>query len=223
MREKEHLNIAVDGPVASGKGTATKGLSLRLGIPVLDTGAIYRAVAVYLLDSNIDINDEKSVLFALPRLDMRVFAIGGITKVWISGRDVSDEIRENRISILVSSVAAYSAVRDLVNEKIAEIARQGDFILEGRDIGTVVLPDAKYKFFITATVEERARRRMKELESKGEKVKLVDMIIQIKERDGQDMGRTVAPLKQAPDAVFIDTTDLTIEQTIDTMAKYIKL
>ena len=220
---KQFINIAIDGPVASGKGTVAKGLSARLGIPTLDTGAMYRAVTVYLLDNKVDIRDEKKVLLALGRIDMRVFATEALTKVFLSGRDVSTRIRDNNISIATPVVAAYGAVRDFVNKKIAEIATQGDFILEGRDIGTAVLPNARYKFFLTASVEERAKRRMQELKGKGENVSLVDMLIQVKERDEQDMNRKFAPLRQAADAIVIDGTSLTIEQTIDTMAKYIKL
>jgi cytidylate kinase len=217
----EYINITVDGPVASGKGAATKGLSKLLGIPVLDTGAIYRAVTVYFLENGIDANDEKAAIFALPRCDLRVFVAEGQTKVFLSGRDVSGKIRENKVSQVGSVVAAYPTVRNFVNAKIADIVQQGDFILEGRDTGSAVIPNAKYKFYLTASTEERARRRQKELLEKGETVSFLDMLIQIKERDERDMTRNIAPLTRAKNSILIDNTKMTVEQTIDSMAKYI--
>jgi cytidylate kinase len=223
MRHGTFINIAIDGPTASGKGTVAKGLGIKIGIPTLDTGAIYRGVTVFLLDYDIDINDEKKVLLSLAKIDMRVFIAEGKTKVFISGRDISGRIRDNEVSRKTAVVAAYFGVRDFVNAKIAEITKQGNFIVEGRDIGTAVLPDAQYKFFLTAAVEKRAERRMKELRQKDEDITLVDVMIQLKERDDADMRRAAAPLKQAPDAILIDCTDMTIDETIAAMAKYIKL
>ncbi|MBQ7973634.1 MAG: (d)CMP kinase [Clostridia bacterium] len=218
------INIAIDGPVASGKGAVTKGLSQKLGIPALDTGAAYRAVTLFLLDNNIDIHDEKQVLLNLNKINLRLFsAAQHDLRVFVQGHDVTPRIRENRVSLAVPVIAAYLGVRDYVNRQIAAVAAQGNYILEGRDIGTVVLPNAQYKFFLTASLEVRAKRRKKDLDAKGENITLADMIEQVRQRDEQDMNRKVAPLRQAPDAIYIDNSNLTLKQTIDTIAKYIKL
>ncbi|MBO4823606.1 MAG: (d)CMP kinase [Clostridia bacterium] len=218
------MNIAIDGPVASGKGAVTKGLSIKLGIPALDTGAAYRAVTLFLLDNNIDLHDEKLILMNLNRIDLRIFmAENHAVRVFTQGQDVTPRIRDNRVSVAVPVVAAYAGVRDYVNHAIAEVASQGNFILEGRDIGTVVLPQADYKFFLTASLEVRAKRRKADLDAKGEKLSLLEVMQQVKARDEQDINRAVAPLRQAPDAIYVDSSNLTLEQTIDTLAKYIKL
>ena len=217
-------NIAIDGPVASGKGAVTKGLSQKLGIPALDTGAAYRAVTLYLLDNYIDIRDEKAILLNLNKIDLRLYSVVNHNlRVFIQGQDVTARIRDNRVSLSVPIVAAHIGVRDYVNRQIAMVASQGDYIMEGRDIGTVVLPNAQYKFFLTASLEVRAKRRKADLDAKGENLSLLEVMAQVKERDERDMNREIAPLKQAPDAILIDNSNLTLEQTIDTMAKYIKL
>lgn len=218
------INIAIDGPVASGKGAVTKGLSQKLGIPALDTGAAYRAVTLYLLDNYIDIRDEKAILLNLNKIDLRLYSVVNHNlRVFIQGQDVTARIRDNRVSLSVPIVAAHIGVRDYVNRQIAMVASQGDYIMEGRDIGTVVLPNAQYKFFLTASLEVRAKRRKADLDAKGENLSLLEVMAQVKERDERDMNREIAPLKQAPDAILIDNSNLTLEQTIDTMAKYIKL
>jgi len=218
------INIAIDGPVASGKGAVTKGLSQKLGIPALDTGAAYRAVTLYLLDNYIDIRDEKAILLNLNKIDLRLYSVVNHNlRVFIQGQDVTARIRDNRVSLSVPIVAAHIGVRDYVNRQIALVASQGDYIMEGRDIGTVVLPHAQYKFFLTASLEVRAKRRKADLDAKGEHLSLLEVMAQVKERDERDMNREIAPLKQAPDAILIDNSNLTLEQTIDTMAKYIKL
>ncbi len=218
------INIAIDGPVASGKGAVTKGLSKKLGIPALDTGAAYRAVTLFLLDNQIDLHDEKQILMHLNQIDLRLFvAENHDVRVFTQGQDVTGRIRDNRVSLAVPVVAAYAGVRDYVNRQIAKVAAQGNYILEGRDIGTVVLPNAQYKFYLTAALEVRAKRRQADLAAKGENLSLLEVMQQVKERDEKDMTRKVAPLRQAPDAIYIDNSNLTLEQTIDTMAKYIKL
>ena len=218
------MNIAIDGPVASGKGTVTKALSEKLGIPCLDTGAAYRGVTLYLLEHDFDLHDEKRILMNLKKIDLRLYlADNHEVRVFTQGQDVTGRIRDNRVSLAVPVVAAYAGVRDYVNQQIGLVAAQGDFILEGRDIGTVVLPHAEYKFFLTASLEVRAQRRQADLAAKGEKLSLLEVMQQVKERDEQDLNRKVAPLRQAPDAIYIDNSALTLEQTVDMMAKYIKL
>ena len=218
------INIAIDGPVASGKGAATKGLSKKLGIPALDTGAAYRAVTLFLLENQIDLQDEKLILMNLNKINLRLYmAENHDVRVFTQGQDVTGRIRDNRVSLAVPTVAAYAGVRDYVNHQIALVASQGNYILEGRDIGTVVLPNADYKFFLTASLEVRAKRRKADLDAKGEHLSLLEVMQQVKQRDEQDINRKIAPLRQAPDAIYIDNSNLTLEQTIDTMAKYIKL
>ena len=218
------INIAIDGPVASGKGAVAKGLSIKLGIPCLDTGAAYRAVTLYLLENEIDLHNEKQILMNLNKIELRLYmSENHDVRVFTQGQDVTPRIRDNRVSLAVPIVAAYPGVREYVNRQIATVASQGDYIMEGRDIGTVVLPHAQYKFFLTASLEERAKRRKLDLDRKGENLSLLEVMAQVKQRDEQDINRTVAPLRQAPDAIYIDNSNLTLEQTIDTLAKYIKL
>lgn len=218
------INIAIDGPVASGKGAVAKGLSKRLGIPTLDTGAAYRAVTLFLLENNLDLHNEKLILMNLNQMDLRIYmAENHDVRVCIQGQDVTARIRDNRVSLAVPIVAAYAGVRDYVNHQISLVASQGNYILEGRDIGTVVLPNADYKFFLTASLEVRAQRRKADLDAKGEDLSLLEVMQQVKARDEQDINREVAPLCQAPDAIYVDSSNLTLEQTIDTLAKYIKL
>ncbi len=218
------INIAIDGPVASGKGAVAKGLSKRLGIPTLDTGAAYRAVTLFLLENNLDLHNEKLILLNLNQMDLRIYmAENHDVRVCIQGQDVTARIRDNRVSLAVPIVAAYAGVRDYVNHQISLVASQGNYILEGRDIGTVVLPNADYKFFLTASLEVRAQRRKTDLDAKGEHLSLLEVMQQVKARDEQDINREIAPLRQAPDAIYVDSSNLTLEQTIDTLAKYIKL
>ena len=218
------INIAIDGPVASGKGAVAKGLSKRLGIPTLDTGAAYRAVTLFLLENNLDLHNEKLILMNLNQMDLRIYmAENHDVRVCIQGQDVTARIRDNRVSLAVPIVAAYAGVRDYVNHQISLVASQGNYILEGRDIGTVVLPNADYKFFLTASLEVRAKRRKADLDAKGEHLSLLEVMQQVKARDEQDINREIAPLRQAPDAIYVDSSNLTLEQTIDTLAKYIKL
>jgi cytidylate kinase len=220
---KNRISIAIDGPVAGGKGTVAKGLSRRLNIPTLNTGAIYRGVTVAQQIGGIDINDEKQIIMSLSRFDLRVFVANGETKIFLNNKDISDKIFNNTVSIAVPIVSSYISVRDYVNQKIAEIAVQGDFIVEGRDIGTVVLPNAKYKFFLTADINERAKRRAEELTAKGENISFDEILSQIKERDETDMNHKVGPLRRSPDAILIDSTGMTPEQVIDKMINIIKL
>ena len=217
------INIAIDGPVASGKGAVTKGLSQKLGIPALDTGAAYRAVTLYLLDNYIDIRDEKAILLNLNKIDLRLYSVVNHNlRVFIQGQDVTARIRDNRVSLSVPIVAAHIGVRDYVNRQIAMVASQGDYIMEGRDIGTVVLPNAQYKFFLTASLEVRAKRRKADLDAKGENLSLLEVMAQVKERDERDMNRENSPLKKAEDAVELDTSDLTIDEVVETMLKIVE-
>ena len=216
----EVFHIAIDGPVASGKGTVANGLSDRLGIPCLDTGAMYRAFAVYIDSKEIDEKDEQAVAEAIQkfRLDVRV---ADKTYVGIDGKDVTDKIRTNVISMKSSVLATYPCVRKMMIAQQREIAEAHSFILEGRDISSVVLPDAKYKFFLTAKLKTRAERRFLEHKEKGTETDLKDMVKQIKKRDKND--KTKGALRRVRSAVLIDNTRLTREQTIDVFLAHINV
>jgi len=206
-------HIAIDGPVASGKGTIARGLSERLGIPCLDTGALYRGVAVYLRDNKKDPENRKVVTDALQAIKMSVRIEKGTTHVKINGVDVTKKLRDNDISQIASSIATYPEVRKFSTAKQQEIAKTKSFILEGRDIASVVLTDAKYKFYLTAKLKTRALRRQADLAQKGIEITLEEMKKQIKTRDRRDMRK--GGLKQVKEAAVIDNTKLTVDETIN--------
>ena len=208
------LHIAIDGPVASGKGTVAKLLAKRLNIPALDTGAMYRAVAVWLMEGGVDITNVDEVEFALNELNMDVNIVDGQTIVIINEGNYTNKIRDNRISQAASDISLYPCVRNYLTNLQQQIAKTQSFILEGRDISSVVLPDAKFKFYLTASVEKRAMRRHAELVAKGENTTLEQVIEQIKFRDEQDTKRSLAPLVKVDDAIIIDNTEKNIDETL---------
>jgi len=210
----EAIHIAIDGPVASGKGTVARLLAKRLNIPALDTGAMYRAVAVWMIEGGVDLSSESEVEFACTEIDMEVNIISGETIVFINGGNYTHKIRENRVSQLASDISLFPCVRNYLTKLQQKIAETQSFILEGRDISSVVLPNAKYKFYLTASVEARAKRRHAELVAKGQKITLDEVISQVEARDKQDKERNVAPLVKVKDAIIIDNTTLDIEQTL---------
>jgi len=207
------FHIAIDGPVASGKGTIARELSERLGIPCLDTGALYRGVAVYLRDNKTDPNNKKAVTDALQAIKMHVQIQNGTTNVKINGTDVTKKLRDNDISQIASAIAVIPEVRKFSTAKQQEIAKTKSFILEGRDIASVVLPDAKYKFYLTAKLKSRALRRQADLAEKGIKITLEEMTKQIRTRDRRDMRK--GGLKQVKEAIVVDNTHLTVKETVD--------
>lgn len=213
------FHIAIDGPVASGKGTIARELSKRLGIPCLDTGALYRGIAVHIRNLKLDVNDELVVVAALQAIKMDVEIKDGTTHVKINGRDVTPSLRDNDISQSVSVIATYTAVRKVVISKSQEIAQSHSFILEGRDIASVVLPHAKYKFYLTAKVKTRSNRRIADLAAKGVKVTLREMKKQIKERDNRDTRK--GGLEQVREAIVIDNTKLNVTETIEKFISHI--
>ena len=170
MMEKDAIyHIAIDGPSASGKGTVARELSIRLGIPYLDTGAMYRGVAVYIYDKGIDYENQGAVAAELTNIRMAVDVKNGETRVMINGKDITGRLRENQISMMSSKTATYPEVRKMMREHQQDIAKTQSFILDGRDICSAVLPNARYKFFLTADLDTRARRRYNDLVRKGEK------------------------------------------------------
>ena len=211
--EKELIHVAIDGPVASGKGVVSRRLSQRMGIPFFDTGVMYRAVGVFMRDRGLDYCDESVVVGALSDMDMRVDVRGDRTWVFVNGEDLTERIRENEASIMAGKVASYKEVRVFLVGKMQEVARGQSFILEGRDIGSVVLPNARFKFFLMASIEERVRRRMKDLSDRGESQSFEELRRQIEERDKRDY--IEGGLKQVEDAIVIDNCGMSVEETVE--------
>lgn len=212
------INIAIDGPAGAGKSTIAKMVSAKLGYIYVDTGALYRTAALYITENNIpDENIEK----ALESADISLKFIDGTQRVFLGGRDVSELIRTPEISMAASRTSAVPAVRAYLFETQKKIARENNVIMDGRDIGTVVLPDAEVKIFLTASAEERANRRYKELAENPDCPPYEDILKDIIQRDYQDMHRETAPLRQADDAVLVDTTNLDLEQSAEEIVRII--
>ena len=209
------LNIAVDGPAGSGKSTVSKLIAAKLGILYLDTGAMYRAIAYKCVKDKRDYGDKDVVRHVINRLDLKVEYCDGKQITVLDGEDVSEKIRTPQVSMLASYVSAYSFVRTKMVDLQREIARKTSCILDGRDIGTNVLPDCPFKFYLNASPEVRAERRFKEDKAKGGKQTYEEVLKEITERDFQDKNRAVAPLKKAADAVEIDTSDMTVDEVAD--------
>lgn len=213
-KHEKHFNIALDGPSGAGKSTVAKALAKRLDIIYLDTGAMYRSLAYVAVKQGIDVNDETAVRPMLDNLDMKIIT-GDSQQIIVNGENVTPFIREHYVSKAASDISALPAVRIKLVELQREIAKNDCVVLDGRDIGTYVLPDAKYKFFITATPEVRAKRRFEELKAKGDAPSYEKVLEDIKVRDYNDSHRAFAPLKQANDAVLVDTTNMSIDEVID--------
>lgn len=216
------INIALDGPAGSGKSTIAKAISKKLGILYLDTGAMYRAVGLKAYRLNVDPKDGDAVSKILPSLNVTVKYVDGAQKTYLDGEDVSLLIRQNEISMYASAVSAHQAVRQKLVELQREIALSTDCVLDGRDIGTHVLPNANYKFFVTASLDVRTDRRYKELLEKGQTVDKEKLKEEIATRDYNDSHREFAPLRQAEDAVLLDTSNMTQEEVVDFVISRIK-
>ena len=212
----EHpITIAIDGPVGAGKSCIAALVAKRLGILYLDTGAMYRAVGLYMLRNGVDPHDAINVAKRAPLVHVDVRYEDGEQRVLLGGEDVSEAIRNNEVSMAASAVSAVAVVRHLMVSRQQEIARARSLVMDGRDIGTCVLPEATLKVYLTADAEERARRRCQQLAQKGVDVPLEQVLSELKARDHADMTRIVSPLRQADDAVLIDSTSLTVEQVVD--------
>lgn len=219
---KRKLIVAIDGPSGAGKSSVTRALAERVGYTQIDTGAMFRVVALMALRNNVNPDDEKALAELCNRFDIEFDLVAGVPVVLANGEDVSAQIRSPEISLLTSKVAAIPAVRGYLLDIQRKMGEQGGVVLEGRDIGTVVFPNADLKFFLTASAEERGRRRFAELAAKGVDVTLEQTVAEVVQRDEQDMNRASAPLIRAEDAIEIDSTGLSPEEVIALLESHVR-
>ncbi len=222
MKKSKKITIAIDGPAASGKSTTARLVAEKLSYIYIDTGAMYRAVTLKVLNQNIPVTDQEAVARIAKDIDIQFEKNNQKTIIYMDGEDVSDAIRTPEVDRQISPVAANPKVREILVKKQQEMGREGGVVLDGRDIGTVVFPNAELKIFMVASVEERAKRRLKDLENQGIQADLEKIKEEIRYRDLQDMKRSYGPLKKADDAIEIDTTDLTIEQQVEKILELTK-
>lgn len=209
------IQIAIDGPAGAGKSSVAKVLSKRIGCIYLDTGAMYRAVTWAAIQNHVAFDDDQAMNRLLDSLELEFRDENGVQHLYCNGTDVTDAIRTPEISANVSAVSMIPAVRESMTAQQRRIAEGHDVLMDGRDIGTTVLPDAQYKFFLTASLKERARRRGLELEQKGQTVDYAQLEQDIALRDQKDSSREVSPLKMADDAELIDTSDLSFDEVVE--------
>ena len=215
------ISVAIDGPAGAGKSTIAKRLSARFGFVYVDTGALYRAIGLYALRQSADPADAAAVIPLLPQIKVELKFTDGSQHVYLNGEDVSESIRQNEVSMAASRVSAIPEVRAFLFDLQQQIAAANNIIMDGRDIGTVVLPNADVKIFLTASAEERAKRRLLELQEKGQTVDYDVLLAEIKERDHNDSTRAVAPLKQAEDAIPADTSTIGLEESVELLSDII--
>ena len=218
---KKHFSVAIDGPSGAGKSSMAKRIAKELGFIYVDTGAIYRTVGYHMSLMGIGPRDADGVTRLLDDVNIELRYEDGVQHMILNGMDVTGEIRTPEMSMYASAVSALPVVRSFLMETQRKLARENDVIMDGRDIGTVVLPNADVKIFLTASAEERARRRFLELQERGDKTPYEQVLADMKKRDEQDSTRACAPLKCAEDAVVLDTSDLNREQTVEAIRKII--
>ena len=214
-------SIAIDGPAGAGKSTLARRLAKELGYIYVDTGAMYRAIGLYALRAGVDPADAARVEGLLPQIALRLENPAGAQRIYLNGEDVSEAIRAEAIGMAASDVSAHPAVRQFLLDTQRQMARTHDLLMDGRDIGTVILPNATVKIFLTASPEARAKRRMLELRQKGQPADYDTVLEDIRQRDWQDTHRAAAPLKQAPDAVLVDTSEMDFEESFQTLKNLI--
>jgi cytidylate kinase len=219
--KKKALVIAIDGPAGSGKSTVSKIIAKRLGLLYIDTGAMYRALTLKAMNAGADLEDAQG-LTELARSTKIELKDGPKLRVFLDGKDVSEAIRTVEVTDKIKHVARVPGVRHEMVSLQREIGRRANSVLEGRDIGTVVFPDAEYKFYLDADVEDRARRRREDFMAAGKNIELDVLIKDVKERDASDINRPVGPLKKAPDAIVIDTTGLSVDGVVEKILSYVK-
>lgn len=217
------MKVAIDGPAGAGKSTIARAAAKLLDFIYIDTGAMYRAVGLYLFRKGIDIkNDVEGVINLLPEIEVTISHVDGEQRVFLCGEDVSEEIRLPDISVAASNVAVIPEVRLKLVELQRDLSEKSDVIMDGRDIGTYVLPDAEVKIFLTADVQERAERRYKELIEKGVSATLPAVLADMEYRDKNDSGRAFAPLRKADDAILVDTTGKTPDASVSEVVEIIR-
>lgn len=208
------FNIAIDGPAGAGKSTIAKMLAKKMEYIYVDTGAMYRAMALYFLKNNIRPEDEEAITSSVDKVDISIEYIDGAQQVLLNGENVTGELRNEAVGNMASVTSVYPTVRKKLVALQQKLAKTADVIMDGRDIGTCVLPDAQVKIYLTASVETRAKRRFNELVEKGESPDLAMIEKDIKERDYRDMNRETSPLRQAEDAVLVDSSEMTIDEVV---------
>lgn len=220
--ENRLIRVAIDGPSGAGKSSLAKGVASKMGFTYVDTGAIYRTVGLAAQKKGISSKDAAAVEAMLPELEIEIRHIDGVQCMFLWGENVSEEIRTPKSSIYASDVSAMPAVRAFLLEMQRDVASHSSVVMDGRDIGTVVLPDAELKIFLTATIEERARRRYNELTAKGDTSSFEDVLNDLAYRDKQDTERETAPLRPASDSILIDNSGMTLQEGIDKLCCLIK-
>lgn len=208
-------NIAIDGPAGAGKSTIAKRIARRLGYIYVDTGAMYRAMAYYLIQNQVDAADQEAIAAACQHADISICYQDGEQVVLLNGENVNAYLRTEAVGNMASVSSVVPEVRKKLVELQQKLARETDVVMDGRDIGTVVLPDADVKVYLTASVETRAKRRFLELQEKGEPADLAKIAADIEDRDYRDMHRDISPLRQAEDATLVDSSDMTIDQVVE--------
>ena len=208
-------NVAIDGPAGAGKSTIAKRIARRLGYIYVDTGAMYRAMAYYLIENQVDAADKEAIAAACQYADISICYQDGEQVVLLNGENVNAYLRTEAVGNMASVSSVVPEVRKKLVELQQKLARETDVVMDGRDIGTVVLPDADVKVYLTASVETRAKRRFLELQEKGEPADLAKIAADIEDRDYRDMHRNISPLRQAEDATLVDSSDMTIDQVVE--------
>ena len=217
-REEEFdmsMNVAIDGPAGAGKSTIARRVAEKLGYVYVDTGAMYRAMALFFLNKEIDVSDARAIEKACDDIEISIVYEDGQQKVLLNGEDVTGRIRDEKVGNTASVTSTYGCVREKLVALQRQLASRADVIMDGRDIGTCVLPEAQVKVYLTASVEVRAKCRYQELEKKGEACRLEEIEQDIRERDERDMHRKISPLRQAEDAVLVGSSDMTIHQVVE--------
>ena len=216
------VSVAIDGPAGAGKSTLARRLAAEMGYIYVDTGAMFRTIGLYALRAGKDPKDNEAVNALLPEISLKFAFIGGEQHIYLNGEDVSTAIRTEEVGMAASAVGANPEVRAFLLGMQRDMAKTQDVLMDGRDIGTVVLPNATVKIFLTATPEARAERRYKELLMKGEKHDYQNVLADVRARDYQDTHRAAAPLRQAEDAVLVDTSELNFDQSFEALKKVIQ-
>lgn len=209
------INVAIDGPAGAGKSTIAKLVAKEKNYIYVDTGAMYRAIALFLIRNSVDVSNEEMVSKACDSINIDIKYNDGSQLVFLNNEDVSTEIRKEEVGNMASKAAAVSVVRDKLLQLQRDLAKTNNVIMDGRDIGTFVLPEAPLKIYLTASVDARANRRFNQLVEKGDSPDINKIKFDIEQRDYQDMNRKIAPLKQAEDAVYLDSSDMTIEEVVE--------